>query len=123
MRELNIRILPMRRMVTVSFLLVRVLQVTVPPAGKIEPMHQRLMLLSSIVAMEADVSRLPVTFLDSLLKVHLANDAILLNVVIADSINHRRLHPAFLWGSLFLVSMQTLTALLSHTDTWPRRDP
>jgi hypothetical protein len=30
------------------------------------------------------------------------------SVVMADTVKHGRLHPAFLWGSLFLVSVQAL---------------
>ena len=58
-------------------------------------------------------ARLPFDFLDSIAKVHLANDLVLFAVVAIDTARHRRLHPAFLWGSAFLVALQTLSAWLS----------
>jgi hypothetical protein len=82
--------------------------------------HKRLMFLAALAAMEAAVSRLPLDFLDSNVKVHVANDALLLLVIIADSIRHRRLHPAFLWGTVFLVFMQTFSTWLSGTAAWER---
>lgn len=36
--------------------------------------HKRLMLLAACAAMEAGVSRLPLHMLDSMVKIHLAND-------------------------------------------------
>jgi hypothetical protein len=80
--------------------------------------HKRLMLLASISAMEAGVSRLPLEWLDSVARIHLLNDSVLLIAVIIDTVRHRRLHPAFLWGSVFLVSTQTLFAWISGTSAW-----
>lgn len=82
--------------------------------------HKRLMILAALAAMEAAVSRLPLNFLDSYVKVHAANDALVLLVVLVDSIRHRRLHPAFLWGTAFLIFMQTFTTWLAGTAAWGR---
>lgn len=82
--------------------------------------HKRLMTLAALAAMEAAVSRLPLNFLDSYVKVHAANDALVLLVVLVDSIRHRRLHPAFLWGTAFLIFMQTFTTWLAGTAAWER---
>ena len=82
--------------------------------------HKRLMILAALAAMEAAVSRLPLNFLDSYVKVHAANDALVLLVVLVDSIRHRRLHPAFLWGTAFLIFMQTFTTWLAGTAAWER---
>jgi uncharacterized membrane protein len=73
------------------------------------------MTLAALVAMEAAVSRLPLDFLDSIVKVHAANDALLLLVVVVDTVRHRRLHPAFLWGTAFVVLMQVFSTWLSGT--------
>jgi hypothetical protein len=80
--------------------------------------HKRLMVLASFAATDAGVARLPFDFLDSILKVHLANDLVLFAVIVVDTVRHRRLHPAFLWGSVFLVTLQTLSAWISGTETW-----
>ncbi|MBS0419527.1 MAG: hypothetical protein JSR66_17585 [Proteobacteria bacterium] len=82
--------------------------------------HQRLMIVAAIAAMEAGTSRIPLAVFDSLLSIHVANDSILLLVVVYDTVRHRRLHPAFLWGAVFLVGMQTLTAWVSGTGIWLR---
>jgi hypothetical protein len=68
--------------------------------------------------MMAGVSRIPLDFLDSIPKVHMANDVVLLAIVIVDTVKHRRLHPAFFWGSLFLVSVQALSTWISRTSVW-----
>jgi hypothetical protein len=43
---------------------------------------------------------------------------VLLGFVAFDTIRHRRLHPAFLWGGLFLILMQPLRLVLAPTDAW-----
>jgi hypothetical protein len=43
---------------------------------------------------------------------------VLAAVVAIDTVRHRRLHPAFLWGSVFLVAVQTLSAWVSGTEWW-----
>jgi hypothetical protein len=80
--------------------------------------HKRLMLLAAISGMEAGVGRIPVDFLDSLTKIHIANDVVLLFFVVADTLKHRRLHPALLWGSFYLIAVQTITAWVAGTATW-----
>jgi hypothetical protein len=82
--------------------------------------HKRLMILAALVAMEAAVSRLPLQFLDSTVKVHIANDALLLLVVVVDTLRHRRLHPAFLWGAAFVVCMQAFSTWLAGAAAWER---
>jgi hypothetical protein len=68
----------------------------------------------------ASVSRLPLDFLDSIVRVHAANDAFLLLLVVIDTVRHRRLHPAFLWGTAFVLSMQAFSTWLSATAFWER---
>lgn len=80
--------------------------------------HKRLMVLACFAATDAAVSRLPFGFLDSILKIHLTNDLVLAAVVAIDTVRHRRLHPAFLWGSVFLVALQSLSAWVSGTEWW-----
>ena len=80
--------------------------------------HKRLMLLAACAAMEAGLSRLPLDMLDSSVKIHLANDLLPLTIIVIDTFRHRRLHPAFLWGGAFLVSVQMLSAWVSGTEAW-----
>ena len=80
--------------------------------------HKRLMVLATFAATDAGVARLPFDFLDSIVKVHLANDLVLFAVIAIDTVRHRRLHPTFVWGSIFLVTVQTLSAWISGTEWW-----
>jgi hypothetical protein len=80
--------------------------------------HKRLTVLATFAAADAGVARLPFDFLDSIGKVHLATDLVLFAVIIIDTVRHRRLHPAFLWGSVFLVTVQALSAWISGTAWW-----
>ena len=82
--------------------------------------HKRLMLLATSPMTLAAVFRLPFAFLDSYFRIYAANDALMLVIVAWDSIKHRRLHPAFLWGSVFLVCVQALSFWISGTGTWLR---
>ena len=80
--------------------------------------HKRLMLLAAFSAMEAGVIRLPWDFLDGIVKTHMVNDALPLAIIMVDTVRYRRLHPAFLWGFLFLVSVQMLSAWIAGTAWW-----
>jgi hypothetical protein len=42
----------------------------------------------------------------------------LLGFVAYDTFKHRRLHPVFLWGSIFIIAMQPLRLLLAGTSVW-----
>lgn len=79
--------------------------------------HKRLMLLAAVAAMEAGVSRLPIPF-GSFGAVHLANDAVLVPIIAVDTYRHRRLHPAFLWGTLFILAVQFSAIWISGTAMW-----
>jgi hypothetical protein len=82
--------------------------------------HKRLMLLAAFAAMEAGVSRLPIDFLQNIVHTHVVNDSLLLVVVAVDSIRHRRVHPAFLSGTIFLVSVQASAMWVAGTEVWAR---
>jgi hypothetical protein len=47
-------------------------------------------------------------------------DVLLLTIIAIDGIRHRRLHPVFLWGALFLVAMQGFSMWISNTSMWLR---
>jgi len=82
--------------------------------------HKRLMLLATTPMTLAAVFRLPFDFLDSFFRIYAANDALILVIIAWDSIRHRRLHAAFLWGSVFVVCFQRLSFWISDTNTWLR---
>ena len=74
--------------------------------------HKRLMLLATIELMNAAVDRLPGVFAAGLAPFYPGTDLFLLALVIYDGVTLRRLHPATLWGGLFLVAMQALRVSL-----------
>lgn len=85
--------------------------------------HKRLMLLATTLVMGAPITRLmmmvgigPGPYLHHVLIYAL----LLLPLVIHDLWRLGRLHPATLWGGLFLLSRHPLQALIAHTEAWQR---
>ena len=82
--------------------------------------HKRLMLLAAINLLVPAIARIPLSFITSggpLAFFGLA-DLCLLVFVGFDTVRHRRLHPAFLWGSLLIIVFQPLRILLAGTNAW-----
>jgi hypothetical protein len=80
--------------------------------------HKRLILIATIELMNAAVDRLPGVFAAGLTPFYPGTDLFLLALVIYDGVALRRIHPATLWGGLFLVSMQVLRVQLMDTSVW-----
>jgi len=80
--------------------------------------HKRLMLLATIELMNAAVDRLPGVFAAGLAPFYPGTDLFLFALVIYDGVTLRHLHPATLWGGLFLVAMQALRVSLMDTSAW-----
>src|SRR5437870_4903328 len=84
--------------------------------------HKRLMLLAAVNLLPPAIVRIPLHFIETggpLVFFGLA-DLCLLACVAFDTARSRRLHPAFLWGSLFFVASQPLRLMLAETDLWLR---
>ncbi len=82
--------------------------------------HKRLMLVASVAAMEAGTVRLPFEFLANPLAAHLTTDLLLLGIILIDAVRHRRAHPAFMFGGMFLVGVQAMVGWVAGTDAWAR---
>jgi hypothetical protein len=82
--------------------------------------HKRLMLLAAINLLTPAIARIPLSLIANggPLAFFGLTDLVLLGFVAFDTIRHRRLHPAFLWGGLFLILMQPLRLVLAPTDAW-----
>jgi hypothetical protein len=80
--------------------------------------HKRLILIATIELMNAAVDRLPGVFAAGLAPFYFGTDVFLLALVIYDGVTLRRIHPATLWGGLFLVSMQALRVQLMDSSAW-----
>lgn len=85
-------------------------------------MHKRLMLLAAVSLLPAAIARIPLSFITTggpLAFFGLTN-LFLLVCVAFDTIRNRRLHPAFLWGTLLIIASQPLRLMLAGTDVWMR---
>lgn len=82
--------------------------------------HKRLMLLAAVNILVPAIARIPLKFIETggpLAFFGLA-DLCLLACVAFDTIKHRRLHPAFLWGGLFIILSQPLRLIFAGTELW-----
>jgi hypothetical protein len=82
--------------------------------------HKRLMLLSCGAFLTAAIARIPLGFIETggPLVFFGLTDLFVFAFVAFDTVKHRRLHPAFGWGLLFLIASQPLRLLLSGTQAW-----
>ena len=82
--------------------------------------HKRLMLLAAINLLTPAIARIPLAFIvkGGPLAFFGLTDLVLIGFVAFDTIRHKRLHPAFLWGGLFLILMQPLRIILAPTNAW-----
>ena len=82
--------------------------------------HKRLMLLAAINLLTPAIARIPLDFIinGGPLVFFGLTDLCLLACVAFDTFKHRRLHPVFLWGTVFVIAMQPLRLLLAGTDAW-----
>lgn len=84
--------------------------------------HKRLMLLAAINLLMPAIARIPLSFISNggPLAFFALTDICILACVAFDTFKHRRLHPVFLLGTVFIIIMQPLRLLLSGTDVWLR---
>lgn len=82
--------------------------------------HKRLMLLAAVNLLAPAIARIPLHFIESggPLAFFGLTDLFLLACVGFDTIRNRRLHPAFLWGTLFIIAFQPLRLMLGGTGVW-----
>jgi hypothetical protein len=84
--------------------------------------HKRLFLLSWGGVLPAGIARLPIGFIESggLPVAFALTDLFLLGALVFDTVKHRRLHPAFWWGWLFVVLVQIVRFPLADSHVWLR---
>jgi hypothetical protein len=84
--------------------------------------HKRLMLLAAINLLAPAIARIPLGFIANggALAFFGLTDLCLLVCVGVDTIRNRRLHPAFLWGTIFIIAAQPLRLMLAGTGLWLR---
>jgi len=84
--------------------------------------HKRLMLLATLSILTPAIARVPWPAFRAIgppLFIGLT-DLCVVAFVAWDTWKHRRLHPAFGWGTLFLFASQPLRIALAHTAAWER---
>jgi len=84
--------------------------------------HKRLMLLAAVNLLAPAIARIPLSFIANggALAFFGLTDLCILACVGFDTVRNRRLHPAFLWGTLFIIVAQPLRLMLAGTDVWIR---
>jgi len=82
--------------------------------------HKRLMLLSTLGILGPGVARLPIAWIlqHGLLAIFGIQDLVLVACVTYDTVVHRRLHRAFLWGGLWVIVSLPLRMAVASTSAW-----
>jgi hypothetical protein len=81
--------------------------------------HKRLMLLASIAMLDAAIARIPGVFaFGGPLASFGLQDLFIIACIIYDFASRRRIHPAYLFGGLFILAMQPLRIVVSQTPWW-----
>jgi hypothetical protein len=82
--------------------------------------HKRLMLLSTLGILGPGVARLPIAWIlqHGLLAILGIQDLILVACITYDTVVHRRMHRAFLWGGLWVILSLPLRMAVASTSAW-----
>ena len=81
--------------------------------------HKRLMLLATIAILPAAFARWPLAIVaDGPRTVFATTDLFIVAALIHDFVSNRRLHPANVWGGLFVVASQPVRLAMAGTGVW-----
>ncbi len=80
--------------------------------------HKRLMLLATIAVLTAAIARLPYVLPLGPLAFFGFTDLLVFAAMAYDRWTRGRVHPALLWGGLFLIASQPLRMAIGGTGTW-----
>lgn len=80
--------------------------------------HKRLMLLATLAVLTAAVARLPGVAPLGIVGFFALTDVLLLAGIVHDRLTRGRVHPAFVWGGLFLVVSQAGRLAIAFTAPW-----
>ncbi|MFI5229073.1 MAG: hypothetical protein ACHQWU_08390 [Gemmatimonadales bacterium] len=82
-------------------------------------MHKRLMLLACLSILLPGIVRIPLHAIESggLFTIGILYACVLVCAAV-DAVNHRRLHPAFVWGGLLIILSQPLGLVIGATHAW-----
>jgi hypothetical protein len=82
--------------------------------------HKRLMVVATLGILTAAIARIPIGFIEKggLPAFFLITDVILIAFVVADTLKHRRLHPAYAWGFGAALLSQAARVAVAGTPQW-----
>jgi uncharacterized membrane protein YozB (DUF420 family) len=82
--------------------------------------HKRLMLVAAVNLLTPAIARIPLSFIihGGPLVFFGLTDLCLLACVAIDTVKNRKLHPAFVWGTVLVIASQPLRILLAGTGAW-----
>jgi hypothetical protein len=81
--------------------------------------HKRLVLLATLVVGEAGIFRWPVHWIHEISHgVTMVTYLFLFLIVAYDFYSRRKIHPATLWGGIFLILYEETQTLIGHSDAW-----
>lgn len=80
--------------------------------------HKRLMLLATIGILDAAVARWRTPLVATSLGDYGLTDAFIVAAIVYDVASRRRIHPAYIWGTLVLVFFQFLRNVVGATAAW-----
>jgi hypothetical protein len=80
--------------------------------------HKRLMLLATIAMLTPAIGRLPIISGLGYGVYFAIQDLFVLAGVVYDFASRRRVHPAYIWGGLFIIIMQPMRLFISQTPLW-----
>jgi hypothetical protein len=84
--------------------------------------HKRVILLASVSMLPAAIARFPSEWIAAAgpLAYFGLTNLLIIGCAAYDTWAHRRLHPVFIWGTLFVIAMQIGRLVLSGTSAWMR---
>ncbi len=80
--------------------------------------HKRLMLLATTELVVAGIGRLPVVATSGPLAFFGISDLFIVAMAAYDVATLRRVHPATLWGGLFLIVSQAVRTVMTASASW-----
>ena len=80
--------------------------------------HKRLMLLATLAILTPAIARIPFMRPFGLPAFLGTTDLFIIACLVYDRVRNGRLHPAFLWGGLFIIAMQPAKILFAGTPLW-----
>lgn len=102
----------------VNLLVFAILVVTALVLRRRADFHKRFMLLATVTMLAPAIARIVLLMTHDALAQFLAFDFCILSCVAADTICHRRLHPAFGWGAVFVIGSFHLTYIALSAKWW-----